>query len=181
LYDCLAAVLARNPVTKPAPMVTDYTLAATEAAQRLRMLVVDDSPVNQRVATRMLENLGHRVDVASNGREAVDAVRSEGYAAVLMDCQMPEMDGFEATMAIRRLEGAAGRTPIIAMTAGAMKGDEEKCIAAGMDAYVSKPVDPGRLALVLGRWAQADTVAAPRPDGADHGKNQPPRWANGAA
>jgi CheY-like chemotaxis protein len=93
---------------------------------------------------------------------------------------MPEMDGFEASMAIRRLEGARRHTPIIAMTAGAMKGDEEKCIAAGMDAYISKPVDPSRLAAVLGRWAHADSGGGGR-DGAEHDKNQPSRWANGAA
>jgi CheY-like chemotaxis protein len=180
LYDCLAAVLARGPATATAPMVTTYTLAATHAAQRRRMLVVDDSAVNQRVATRMLENMGHRVDVASNGREAVAAVQNEAYAAVLMDCQMPEMDGFEATMAIRRTERGGKRIPIIAMTAGAMKGDEEKCIASGMDAYISKPVDPDRLTAVLTRWVAAD-VAEGAPDRPDHGDNTPARWANGAA
>jgi signal transduction histidine kinase/DNA-binding response OmpR family regulator len=181
LYDCLAAVLARVPATEPAPMVTTYSLAATGAAQRRRMLVVDDSPVNQRVATRMLENMGHRVDVASNGREAVAAVQNERYAAVLMDCQMPEMDGFEATMAIRRMEGSGKRTAIIAMTAGAMKGDEEKCFASGMDAYISKPVDPDRLSAVLTRCASADARAEAPNDRADHGDNTPTRWANGAA
>jgi CheY-like chemotaxis protein len=180
LYDCLAAVLARGPATATAPMITTYTLAATHAAQRRRMLVVDDSAVNQRVATRMLENMGHRVDVASNGREAVAAVQNEADAAVLMDCQMPEMDGFEATMAIRRTERGGKRIPIIAMTAGAMKGDEEKCIASGMDAYISKPVDPDRLSAVLMRWVAAD-VAEGAPDRPDHGDNTPARWANGAA
>ena len=179
LYDCLAAVLARGTATEPAPMITTYTLAATNAAQRHRMLVVDDSAVNQRVATRMLENMGHRVDVASNGREAVAAVQHEGYAAVLMDCQMPEMDGFEATMAIRRMEGSGKRIPIIAMTAGAMKGDEEKCIASGMDAYISKPVDPDRLVAVLRRWVAADVGDGAPPDRADHGRAA--RWTNGAA
>ena len=164
LYDCLAAVLARGATAAPMPMVTTYTLAATNAAQRHRMLVVDDSAVNQRVATRMLENMGHRVDVASNGREAVVAVQNESYAAVLMDCQMPEMDGFEATMAIRRMEGSGKRIPIIAMTAGAMKGDEEKCIASGMNGYVSKPVDPDKLNDAISRWVAADTgESAPAP------------------
>jgi CheY-like chemotaxis protein len=181
LYDCLAAVLARGPTAAPVPMITTYTLAATSAAQRRRMLVVDDSAVNQRVATRMLENMGHRVDVASNGREAVAAVQNERYAAVLMDCQMPEMDGFEATMAIRRLEGSGKRIPIIALTAGAMKGDEEKCIASGMDAYISKPVDPDRLSKILNRWVDADIGEGAPPDRADHGDNTPARWTNGAA
>ncbi len=181
LYDCLAAVLARRPTAAPVPMITTYTLAATSAAQRRRMLVVDDSAVNQRVATRMLENMGHRVDVASNGREAVVAVQNECYAAVLMDCQMPEMDGFEATMAIRRLEGSGKRIPIIAMTAGAMKGDEEKCIASGMDAYISKPVDPDRLSEILRPWVDADIGEGAPQDRADHGDNTPARWTNGAA
>jgi signal transduction histidine kinase/CheY-like chemotaxis protein len=182
LYDCLSVVLARAPAAAPEPMVTTFTLAANDAAQRLRLLVVDDSQVNQRVATRMLENMGHRVDVANNGREAVAALRAEGYAAVLMDCQMPEMDGFEATMAIRRLEGAGRRTPIIAMTAGAMRGDEDKCIAAGMDAYISKPVNPERLAAILGRWLpSAAPVGASTPDPAGAGKRRPDHWANGAA
>jgi len=177
LYDCLTAVLARRSATAPAQMVTAYTLAATEAAQRLRMLVVDDSRVNQRVATRMLENLGHRVDVAGNGREAVTAVRTEAYAAVFMDCQMPAMDGFEATIEIRRIEGNAKRTPIIAMTAGAMKGDEEKCLAAGMDAYISKPVDPDRLAATLAPWVAPDALAR----AADADATQRERSATGAA
>jgi CheY-like chemotaxis protein len=181
LYDSLTAVLARRPATERAPMVTTYTLAAAHAAQRQRMLVVDDSPVNQRVATRMLENMGHRVDVANNGREAVAAVQNESYAAVLMDCQMPEMDGFEATMAIRRTEGSGKHIAIIAMTAGAMKGDEEKCIASGMDAYISKPVDPDRLIAVLRRWVAGDVGDGAPTDRADHGDNRPARRTTGAA
>jgi signal transduction histidine kinase/DNA-binding response OmpR family regulator len=180
LYDCLTAVLARTSAAAAAPMVTAYTLAATEAAQRRHLLVVDDSHVNRRVATRMLENMGHRVDVANNGREAVAALRAESYAAVLMDCQMPEMDGFEATMAIRRLEGAGRRTPVIAMTAGAMKGDEEKCIAAGMDAYISKPVNPERLAAILARWVPSDASGPATADAAGAGR-RPGHWSNGAA
>ena len=156
LYDCLTAVLARPQQAASAAMVTSYALAAAEASARHHLLVVDDSPVNQRVATRMLEKMGHRVDVANNGVEAVAAAAQERYAAILMDCQMPEMDGFEATMQIRRLEGEHKHTPIIAMTAGAMKGDEDKCLAAGMDAYISKPVKAEGLAAVLGRWVTSD-------------------------
>jgi signal transduction histidine kinase/DNA-binding response OmpR family regulator len=159
LYDCLTAVLVRPSRSTDVPMVTSYAMAVTKAEARHHLLVVDDSPVNQRVATRMLEKMGHRVDVASNGVEAVAAVSEEQYAAVLMDCQMPEMDGFEATMEIRRQEGLAKHTPIIAMTAGAMKGDEAKCLAAGMDAYISKPVKAEGLAAVLGRWVHADDPA----------------------
>jgi CheY-like chemotaxis protein/HPt (histidine-containing phosphotransfer) domain-containing protein len=112
----------------------------------------------------MLEKLGHPVDVAGNGREAVGAVTRLAYAAVLMDCQMPEMDGFEATREIRRLEPASQHVPIVAMTAGAMAGDEERCLAAGMDAYISKPVDARVLAATLLRLVAADRAPNPTPD-----------------
>lgn len=168
LYDSLTAVLgAISRPAAPAVMVTKYTLAATQAASRHRLLVVDDSPVNQRVAARLLEKMGHRVDVASNGREAVDAVRREPYAAVLMDCQMPEMDGFEATMEIRRLEGSEKHTLVIAMTAGAMKGDEEKCLAAGMDGYISKPVKPEVLVATLDGLLAADEASPQQMEAVD--------------
>ncbi len=117
-----------------------------------RILVVDDNPVNQRVAMRMLERRGHQVDVANNGVEAVAAVAHTAYDAVLMDRQMPEMDGFEATRMIRVHEGLNRHTVIIAMTAGAMIGDEAECLAAGMDAYLSKPVQAATLAAMIDRW-----------------------------
>jgi two-component system, sensor histidine kinase and response regulator len=140
---------------------TEHTLVRREAAAggvdaaapRLgRILVVDDNPVNQRVAVRMLERRGHQVDVANNGVEAVAAVAHTAYDAVLMDRQMPEMDGFEATRVIRIREGPNRHTVIIAMTAGAMIGDEEECLAAGMDAYLSKPVQAATLAAMIDRW-----------------------------
>jgi CheY-like chemotaxis protein len=160
LYDCLATLLALAVSDAPvARLVTEHTLSEASAAWRAHLLVVDDNPVNQRVAVKMLEKMGHRVDVAGNGLEAVDAVSRVAYAALLMDCQMPQMDGFEATMEIRRLEPAGRHIPIIAMTAGAMAGDEEKCLAAGMDAYVSKPVKTDALAATLGRWLRP--VVAP--------------------
>jgi CheY-like chemotaxis protein len=163
LYDCLAAVLAPPASDAPPPLVTRHTLAEASAASRARVLVVDDNPVNQRVAARMLEKLGHRVDVAVNGIEAVDAVSRIAYAAVLMDCQMPEMDGFEATIQIRRREGSDRHTPIIAVTAGAMTGDAEKCLAAGMDSYISKPVKAAALAAVLGPWVKSNGPPGPTP------------------
>ncbi|MGO9129001.1 MAG: ATP-binding protein [Bryobacteraceae bacterium] len=112
-----------------------------QPAPSLRILLADDNLINRKIAIRMLERQGHRVATAENGRECVERFREGGYDAILMDVQMPEMDGFEATQAIRELEAATGgRIPVIAMTAHAMKGDRERCLEAGMDGYVSKPV-----------------------------------------
>ena len=108
--------------------------------------------VNQRVTTGMLEMLGHRIDVAANGLEALEALALIPYDVVIMDCQMPDMDGYQATAEIRRREGSARHTPIIAMTAGAMQGDEDRARAAGMDDYVTKPVMPDQLLTVLDHW-----------------------------
>jgi CheY-like chemotaxis protein len=116
------------------------------------VLVVEDSPINQIVAVRALERCGCRAKVANNGLEALEALAAEHYDAVLMDCQMPEMDGYEATLELRRREGHARHTPVIAMTANAMEGDRERCLDAGMDDYVSKPMRPSELAQTLARW-----------------------------
>ena len=114
-----------------------------------RLLIAEDNLINQKVLRRLMENLGYLVDVASNGREAVQRWRSETYAAILMDCQMPEMDGYEATRAIRVAEGCKNHIPIIAVTANALVGDREKCLAAGMDAFVSKPIKTEALTKAL--------------------------------
>ena len=119
---------------------------------RGRVLVVEDNPINQLVARGLLDQLGFWADVAANGYEALDALERTAYSAVLMDCQMPEMDGFTATGEIRRREGVDRHTPIIAMTAGALEGDEERCLHAGMDAYLSKPINGTHLEYVLTRW-----------------------------
>ena len=144
----LAHPVAEVDITPPPPPPV-----VVAAAPRVgRILVVDDNPVNQRVAMRMLERRGHLVDVANNGVEAVAAVALTEYDAVLMDRQMPEMDGFEATRMIRTREGSTRHTIIIAVTAGAMIGDEEECLAAGMDAYLSKPVEAATLMAMVDRW-----------------------------
>lgn len=126
------------------------------------ILIAEDSPTNRKVATLQLISLGFTAQAVANGREAVEAVESGAYALVLMDCQMPEMDGFQATMAIRRAELYTGRhIPIVAMTAHAMEGDREKCLAAGMDDYISKPVDLQRLQAVLSRYLAAENEIEP--------------------
>ena len=150
-----------NPEIRPAEAGSQGELSATGATP-LRVLVVDDNAVNQRVAARMLTRAGCRVDGAADGREAVDLMAQLPYDLVLMDCMMPRMDGYEATGAIRRLPGQAAKVPIIAMTANAMQGDSDRCLAAGMDDYLAKPVRPEELKLVLERWTNPDQIAQRR-------------------
>ena len=140
-----------------------------KAARDARVLVAEDNPVNQKVAVRMLERLGYRADVVADGLEAVEALTRIPYAAVLMDVQMPKMDGYEATAEIRRCEQVSGgHTPTIAMTANAMESDREQAFEAGMDDFVPKPVKPGELEAVLGRWIlEEETAAATAPAAAD--------------
>ena len=135
-----------------------------QSGPRLRILVVEDNKVNQQVASLMLTKLGHRVDVAANGLEAVTAVQQIPYDVVFMDCQMPELDGYAATERIRRLAGPRARVPIVAMTANAMAGDREHCLAVGMDDYMSKPLDQATLIDRLARWGGTTAAAAAEHD-----------------
>ena len=138
----------------PAPVAgeRDATGALTEAAPLV--LVAEDSPVNQLLAVRLLDQCGYRAEVVGDGRAALEATASASYAAVLMDCQMPELDGYEATGEIRRRESPGEHLPIIAMTAYSMAEDRDRCLAAGMDDYVSKPIRPQLLAEALERWVK---------------------------
>jgi len=162
-----AAVLA-VPAVRPAVAHLPAAAAATGVPSATGsvgplILVVEDNAVNREVAAGMLENLGYRSEAAVNGLLALEAVAETTYAAVLMDCQMPVMDGLTATQEIRRREaGSGGRMPIIALTANAMEANRERCLAAGMDDFLPKPFTQVQLAAVLGRWAPA--AHAPRHD-----------------
>jgi signal transduction histidine kinase/CheY-like chemotaxis protein/ligand-binding sensor domain-containing protein len=140
LFDCIVRVLgASRSGAGAAALITHHTLQGGK--RKLHVLLAEDNAVNQRLAVRVLEKHGHRVTLTTNGREALAALNQENFDVVLMDVQMPEMDGFEATSAIRVREQSTGRhLPIIAMTAHAMRGDQERCLAAGMDGYISKPI-----------------------------------------
>jgi len=153
LFDCLVTVLGKEPATakedeKP-PLVTRHTLA--EARRKVHILLVEDNIVNQKLATRLLEKMGYRSDAVGNGREAVEALETVAYDVVLMDVQMPEMDGYEATRVIRDPQSRVQNheVPIIAMTAHAMKGDRERCLEAGMNDYIAKPVQPKKFLEVI--------------------------------
>ena len=122
-----------------------------------RVLVAEDNAVNQLVARGVLENLGYAVEVVDNGREALEALQASIFDVVLMDCHMPDLDGFEATRALRTREGDGRRTPVIAMTAGVLDSDRERCLAAGMDDFIAKPVDVGVLSATLDRWMPRGT------------------------
>jgi CheY-like chemotaxis protein len=152
LREAIARVLARKDRAGEKPMLTRYSLMKEKpAAQRLDILLAEDNAVNQKLAVRLLEKRGHAVTVADNGREALRALETSRFDLVLMDVQMPEMDGLEATLELRHREknNTGAHTPVVAMTALAMKGDMERCLAAGMDAYLSKPIRPEELDGIL--------------------------------
>jgi signal transduction histidine kinase/DNA-binding response OmpR family regulator len=160
LLDALRRALAREPLVPKADLEQETTGPAE--GFDLDVLLVEDNVVNQRVAMLMLAEIGCRVEVAANGEEALRAHERAGHDLILMDCQMPVMSGFEATRRIRELEyEGARRTPIIAMTANAMQGDRERCLEAGMDGYLSKPVRKPELIKELRRWSGENPVEDP--------------------
>ncbi|HKU62272.1 MAG TPA: response regulator [Gemmatimonadales bacterium] len=165
LHDCLVTLLGVPEEGGAHPLITRHTLAESRSARRARILLAEDNEVNQKLAVAVLEKFGYRVEVVADGREAVSAVSHGGYDLVLMDCQMPELDGYAAASEIRRQQNGGPRIPIVAMTASAMQGERDRCLAAGMDDYVTKPIDRRRLQEVLDHWLGA-TAAEPGPEDA---------------
>ncbi|MDA0136362.1 response regulator [Solirubrobacter deserti] len=162
LYDTIANTMVGRAPTPKAPAAQPP--ASAPARDGAPILLAEDNPTNQAVALNVLRRRGFRVQVVDNGAEAVEAIRREPFAAVLMDCQMPVLDGYAATAEIREIEGEERHTPIIAMTAHAMEGARERCLAAGMDDYLSKPLHADALDEVLRRW-----IDAPNPTVMDRG------------
>ncbi len=158
LYDCLATVIggrSKDAQQDSVPMVTKHSIS--DARRRnVRILLAEDNIINQKVAVNIIEKFGYRVDAVANGLEAVKALETVPYDLVLMDVQMPEMDGYEATAEIRNQQSKVKdhAIPVIAMTANAMKGDRERCLEAGMDDYTPKPVDPQKLLEKIEEWTQ---------------------------
>jgi len=155
LFDAVITVLGREKVEPPG-LITRHVLSEQRKLNQ-RILLVEDNPINQKVAATVLQKAGYSVDMVDNGADAVAKVQANPYNAILMDVQMPDMDGFEATQQIRAWEQARGtHIPILAMTAHAMQGDREKCLEAGMDDYLTKPLQPRVLFSALNRWIQND-------------------------
>jgi PAS domain S-box-containing protein len=163
LYNCLLEIL--NPDAAHAGEQDAITpIDQPDAGSHGPILLVEDNLINQMVAVDTLATLGYQVDIAVNGLEALQLAATTAYQAILMDCQMPKMDGYAATAELRHREGTNQHTPIIAMTAGALPEDQQRCLAAGMDDYLAKPIDPDQLQAALDRWpTDADAPATPDP------------------
>ncbi|MCU1374901.1 MAG: barA [Actinomycetia bacterium] len=154
LEEVIALVMGEDE--PPAALVTRHVVREQRSDRQARILLAEDNPVNQKVATLMLESLGYRVDIAADGEQAVAAAALHAYDAILMDCQMPVMDGFEATGRIRAAQGGGGRVPIIALTSSATTADRQRCFDAGMDDHVAKPLRVDDLQEVLARMTEPE-------------------------
>jgi CheY-like chemotaxis protein len=169
LRTCLRLALGLQSTSVPATQVTDRCPSSDGEMETGQLLLAEDNLVNQKVAVAMLSSAGYRVDTVTTGAAAVQAAAVQAaaeqhYDAILMDCQMPELSGFEATAAIRAQEGSARHTPIIAMTAGARREDRERCLAAGMDSYVAKPVSKDALLALVARTMKNRPTMVALPD-----------------
>ncbi len=157
LFDTLVSLLADNATPRATPRATSSDTARPKidpdmgVRHPLRILVAEDNVVNQKLALRILQQMGYRADLAANGIEAIESVERQTYDVVLMDVQMPEMDGLEASRRITAKWPAGARPRIVAMTANAMQGDREMCLAAGMDDYITKPIRVDQLVEALGQ------------------------------
>jgi PAS domain S-box-containing protein len=183
LFECIATVLGAEQAGQApsAALITRHSLREA-LRKRLSILLAEDNVINQQVAVRFLERAGHQVSVVADGRQAVEAAASGSFDLVLMDCLMPGMDGYEATRAIRALPGEASRVPVIAMTANVMRGDREACLAAGMNDYLGKPVDPAELFAAIERQTGASELAGtPAPPAESPGGGEPPPAVEAAA
>jgi CheY-like chemotaxis protein len=156
LLECLRQLplVTGSPGDDGTGPITAHSLSERRPAS-LRILLADDNPLNCRLAVLMLEKAGHAIDVVEDGGAAIEAVRAKDYDLVLMDVQMPEVDGLEATRRIRALPIARAGVPVIAITANAMAGDDRRCIAAGMNDYITKPIDRARLLSTVDKWGHA--------------------------
>lgn len=166
LLEAVCRVLNKASKQESVPLVTRHTIRETKG--RGRVLLAEDNPVNQTLAVRLLEKRGYQVSVAENGSEALAALEKDSFDIILMDVQMPGTDGFEATAAIRAREKSSGQhIPIVAMTAHALKGDQERCLSVGMDAYVSKPIRTNELfttiETLIGKKNETQTNEPPTP------------------
>jgi two-component system sensor histidine kinase/response regulator len=170
LYDCLVSVMSRTEDSNANVPVAEAPPAPVRRQNRRRLLLAEDNPVNQEVALGILQIEGYQVTVSKNGAEAVEAFSKSAFDLILMDCHMPEMDGFEATRKIREMEkqGNLKRIPIVALTANAMQQDREECLNAGMDDHLSKPYSRLQMRETLDRWLPADGVEEVAPEKAEN-------------
>ncbi len=150
----VVAPLKEMPALQQSPTPESIPYDTSAQSDEIFVLLVEDNVVNQKLAVLILEKVGCQVDVAENGAEGVKKFKTGNYVAIFMDCQMPVLDGYDATRAIRELEADGSRIPIIAVTANAMKGDREKCLECGMDDYIAKPIMPNDLHEAVSRWCQ---------------------------